>query len=271
MSQLKTKLQAILAEKETKLLPTNIRAGVTVMGVEGNLEPDKPDQNKTVTPSTQTQNVVADTGYELAQVTVNGVTSAIDNNIQAANIKKDITILGVTGTLEEGTDTSDADAVASELIKNKTAYVNGQKVTGEMPHISNDNIGNPAIHKDIGSADEVVDWYDNGTYFGIKFDNLFEDFDPGRIPVDTTIVGVDKDVRTQLMIRSSVLAGGMNLSADKIVQGNTIIGIQGTAIPENPEHADYDDCVTIADEILGTESEHEELEEPDLGDPNGDQ
>lgn len=267
MSLLKTKLQAVLAEKNSKVIPTNIRAGVTLFGVEGNLEPDKPDQNKTVTPSTQTQNVVADTGYELAQVTVNGVTSAIDNNIQAANIKKDVTILGVTGTLEEGTDTSDADAVASELIKDKTAYVNDTKITGSMPHISNDDIGEPAINKEIDSAEEVVNFYDNGHYFGITFDDLFEDSHV-IIPANTSIVGVDKDIRTQLTIRSSVLATCMNLTADKIVQGNTIIGIQGTAIPENPEHADYDDCVTIADEILGVEIENNEI---DIGNPEGDQ
>lgn len=42
-------------------------------GVAGNLEPDKPDQNKTVTPSTVEQVIRADTGYELAQVTVEAV------------------------------------------------------------------------------------------------------------------------------------------------------------------------------------------------------
>lgn len=171
--------------------------------------------------------------------------------IIAENIRRNVSVFGVVGTLDEGIDTSDANAVASELIKNKTAYVNGQKVTGEMPHVQNDGIGNPAIHKDIGSAEEVVDFYDNGTYFGIKFDNLFEDFDPRQIPVDTTIVGVDKDVRTQLMIRSSVLAGGMNLSADKIKQGETILGIAGTVVPEDPEHADYDDCLELTNQILG--------------------
>ena len=36
-------------------------------------------------------------------ITVNKVTSAIDSNIKAGNIKKGVTILGVTGTLEEGT------------------------------------------------------------------------------------------------------------------------------------------------------------------------
>lgn len=60
-------------------------------------KPDKPDQYKTVTPSTSSQVVVADPGYELASVTINPVTSDIDSNIKADNIKKDITILGVTG------------------------------------------------------------------------------------------------------------------------------------------------------------------------------
>lgn len=56
---------------------------------------------KTVNPSTSTQNVVPGTGYNgLSKVTVNAVTSSIDTNITAGNIKKDVTILGVTGTYE---------------------------------------------------------------------------------------------------------------------------------------------------------------------------
>ena len=55
--------------------------------------------SKTVDPSTseQTVNSSAD---GLSSVTVNAVTSSIDSNIQADNIKKDVTILGVTGTYE---------------------------------------------------------------------------------------------------------------------------------------------------------------------------
>ena len=69
---------------------------------QNSIEPDKPDQTKTVDPTTSQQVVRPDTGYELASVTVNAVTSSIDSNIQAENIKKDVSILGVTGTLEEG-------------------------------------------------------------------------------------------------------------------------------------------------------------------------
>ena len=60
-------------------------------------------QSKTVNPSTSQQVVNPDSNYNgLSSVTVNAVTSAIDNNIQAGNIKKDVSILGVTGTLESG-------------------------------------------------------------------------------------------------------------------------------------------------------------------------
>jgi surface protein len=46
------------------------------------------------------------------------------------NIKDGVTIFDVTGTLEEGVDTSDANATANDIVTNKTAYVNGQKLTG---------------------------------------------------------------------------------------------------------------------------------------------
>ena len=59
--------------------------------------------SKTVDPSTNNITVTSSKDG-LSSVTVNHVTSSIDSNIQAGNIKKDITILGVTGTYEGGGD-----------------------------------------------------------------------------------------------------------------------------------------------------------------------
>ena len=40
----------------------------------------------------------------------------------------------ITGTNTYDADTSDADAVAAEILSTKTAYVNGSKITGSMPN-----------------------------------------------------------------------------------------------------------------------------------------
>lgn len=55
----------------------------------------------------------------------NGNNGSIDPN----DIKKGITIAGVTGILED-LDTSDATATPEDILAGKTAYVNGVKITG---------------------------------------------------------------------------------------------------------------------------------------------
>ena len=60
-------------------------------------------QEKTITPTISKQIIEPDVQYGgLSKVTVNAVTSTIDSDIQAKNIRKGINILGVSGTLEEG-------------------------------------------------------------------------------------------------------------------------------------------------------------------------
>jgi len=55
-------------------------------------------ETKTATPSTSQQTINATTGRYMTSVTVGAVTSSIDSNIVAGNIKDGVTILGVEGT-----------------------------------------------------------------------------------------------------------------------------------------------------------------------------
>jgi hypothetical protein len=72
-----------------------------------------------VTPSTSAQTITAPlgtTGYN--PVNVGAVTSSIDNNIQAGNIKKNVSILGVNGTYEGGKYGCTVDTLIGEVDAN---------------------------------------------------------------------------------------------------------------------------------------------------------
>lgn len=61
------------------------------------------------------------------------------DTITAADLAKDVTAHDKSGAVITGTntydsDTTDADATASEILLNKTAYVNKNKITGSMPN-----------------------------------------------------------------------------------------------------------------------------------------
>lgn len=59
-------------------------------------------ETKTATPSTSQQTINATSGRYMTSVTVSAVTSAIDSDITAGNIKSGVNILGVTGTYTGG-------------------------------------------------------------------------------------------------------------------------------------------------------------------------
>ena len=85
----------------------------------------------TYTPGTSDQSI-ASGQYLNGTQTIKG-----DSNLTAANIKSGVKIFNVTGSYagsggSSGTDTSDATATASDIARDKTAYVKGEKVTGTV-------------------------------------------------------------------------------------------------------------------------------------------
>lgn len=85
----------------------------------------------TFTPTTANKFINIPTGYN---TTASYYTLKGDSNLKAENIKSGVTIFGINGsyTASSGLDTSDATAAAIDILKNKTAYVNGSKITGTM-------------------------------------------------------------------------------------------------------------------------------------------
>lgn len=74
---------SIDSTEQGKLIPTNIRNGVTILGVQGSMtgSEDINAQSKTVTPSFSSQTILPSTGYDyLSQVTVNAIPVSESDN-----------------------------------------------------------------------------------------------------------------------------------------------------------------------------------------------
>ena len=92
-------VSAVTSAIDSNITAGNIKKDVTILGVTGSYEPNISPIS--ITPTTSSQTIVAPSGIDgYSPINVSAVTSAIDSNITAGNIKKDVTILGVTGTYE---------------------------------------------------------------------------------------------------------------------------------------------------------------------------
>lgn len=125
------------------------------------------------------------------------------------------TILGIEGTATQGVDTSDADATADDILSEKTAYVNGEKIIGTIP-ISEDNTTyNLEDIEDISGID--TSYYSVIQFLTTKKYRLY----------------VKPDTKFYINVDKSILAQAIGLTADKIKAGETILGITGTYTGED--------------------------------------
>lgn len=99
-----------------------------------------------------------------------------NTNLKPENLKEGITCLGIEGTMQPGLDTSDANAIETDIIQDKTAYVNGQKITGTMAKHSETVIGKNISIGTIGTPTSVSitshisqGYYPDNTAVNFKF------------------------------------------------------------------------------------------------------
>lgn len=234
-NELQDTLDRILTEKNAKLIPENIKKGVTILGVTGNATIDMTDATATVddivkgktaylrdgiatgtmvnngavyiTPSLSDQQIP--TGYHNGNGKVRAVTSSVDSNIRTNNIKKGVTILGVTGSLD-ALDTSDATANSSTILSGNTAYVNGRKITGNMSNNGKLNISPRTYSQNFGSG-----YYSGVTAYAVT-SAIDSNIRAGNIKKGVTILGVAGNLDDNGIDTSDATA-----TADKILNGYT--------------------------------------------------
>ena len=185
-----------------------IRGRETISGnINGSIKKVYPElENVEINPSKEKQKLKSEK-YGYNEITVNEVTSKIDENIKPEYIKEGISILGVEGGFK-GIETSDADATSNDIRYNKTAYINGEKVVGTLDEIAQMTL----------RADKVE--YFVGGYYGPT--GIVERKD------DNDAI-VQKDTKITMTMPPMLLANAINVRSDNLLFGNEVLGIEGEA------------------------------------------
>ena len=139
-----------------------------------------------------------------------------ETKIIPENIKKDIQIFDVIGTYEGsggGIDTSsDNPITASDVASGKEGFVNGEKITGTLPLFPNTRTFTVS---NAGVTDNI------------------EDSTLDLTTINTTKQILDSNVSMNFNADYSDVATAIGLTAEKLVAGNTILGVEGTYEGDN--------------------------------------
>lgn len=141
------------------------------------------------------------------QTVLNNILADKNANLKPENLKAGVTCLGVEGTMNSGIDTSDATATINDIAQDKTAYVNGEKITGTLKKLF-----------ELSYIINNVVWTDETDLDQLRLD----------IPLLGDGIVTSNQTKTVVILHYDKLAEEIGLTADKIKAGETILGITGT-------------------------------------------
>lgn len=155
----------------------------------------------------------------------NQILTEKNEKILPENIKAGIQVFDINGTF-----TADANAVAVDILSGKTAYVNGELISGTM-------IDHTNLDVMISVAPDGVVLEDANNVVKLNSD------------IYTDVYAIGRNHSLGLHISYSQLAEAIGLTADKIIVGNTILGIAGAAVKGD----DLEAQLQAQDELIATQ------------------
>ncbi|MBF0409407.1 MAG: hypothetical protein HQM10_18855, partial [Candidatus Riflebacteria bacterium] len=214
-----------VVEGDTNLLPANIKFGSSIYGVVGTyMSLDTSDANaveasilkdmtayvngKKITGTIQTQTLASNSLNVPAGFYTQTTLDTVDSDLSAANIKSGAIIFGIEGD-SNVVNTSSGDALASELMSGKKAWVDGTEITGTIhtEALASNSLNVPA-----------------GFYTQTTLDTVDSDLSAANIKSGATIFGIEGDSNVVNTSSGDALASELMSGKKAWVDGTEITG-----------------------------------------------